>query len=524
MKIAVLFGSFNPLTNAHIDAMTTAVNFLKADKGLFVATNGKYLRKKGVKLNDAFYLTEDERKEIISKTCANYEKLEFWGFELGGINPKRYKTLCKIQAQYPDAELFEIQGADKVRSIPKFGDAEDYLKNIKFAVFERDNINLDKLIEDTPILYKYKSSFQLLPALCETGAVSSTEVRRRFYANEDYCDIIPPAATEALRRHTPSDFEISYTDRMKTIIQSGRFGVNNAQKIVYSENTALFNRWKNGNNEIELGDYNQFLDNTVLYDSGFSVADIGTVYPATVTGCCNADCVCLAQHLINNGYNPAILNLASARRAGGGYAEGLSAQEESLCRSSNLSLSLYQFTNHAKLKCARESGVPARKIGYPLDLNYGGIYTPNVTFFRNNKSELYTIKDNPFKCDVITVAALSFRDRANSYAQSTELIYRAADGGFTPDGEEIMLNKIRTIFRLGVQHGKDSIILGVFGCGAYRLPAKDVAKLFTRVINEPEFKNKFRLLVFAILENGNNPTGREGKFADFYNEFGTYMF
>lgn len=40
MKIAILFGSFNPFTNAHMAAMKTAVEALQADRGLFVATNG----------------------------------------------------------------------------------------------------------------------------------------------------------------------------------------------------------------------------------------------------------------------------------------------------------------------------------------------------------------------------------------------------------------------------------------------------------------------------------------------------
>ena len=59
MKIAVMFGSFNPFANAHMAAMKTAVETLQADKGLFVATNGKYLRRKTVKRNDPFYLTEN---------------------------------------------------------------------------------------------------------------------------------------------------------------------------------------------------------------------------------------------------------------------------------------------------------------------------------------------------------------------------------------------------------------------------------------------------------------------------------
>ena len=482
MKIAVMFGSFNPFTNAHLAAMKTAVETLQADKGLFVATNGQYLRRKTVKTGDPFYLTEDERKEIIEKTCAGEEKLSFWGFEMGGTNPARYKTLCKIQKQYPDAQLYEIQGADKVRSDSRVSSAEDYLANIRFAIFDRDDIDLEQTFAADSLLSRYQDSFILLPALPEAES-SSTAVRKRFYAGEDCSGMVPAAAADVLARHDPSEFAISYEERMKTIMASGRYGINQAQKEVYIQNTDLFRRWKDGQLP-QFGDYQSYLDSAKLYKTAYSVADLGITYPSTETGCINADCVDVAQQLIDAGYNPAILNLASAGRPGGGYDLGLGAQEESLCQSSNLSLSLYQFADPRRLKCARDSGVPHKQIGYPLDTNYGGIYTPGVTFFRNNKRKYFTIKDDPFRCDVITVAALSFNGR-NDFARAMELMYKAADGGFTPAGAEVMRNKIRTIFRMGVEHGKDALVLGAFGCGAYKLPCDAVAELFRQVMDEP---------------------------------------
>ena len=195
-----------------------------------------------------------------------------------------------------------------------------------------------------------------------------------------------------------------------------------------------------------------------VYCHSYDVSNLGQIYPETQTGCINANCVDLAEQLISCGYRPAILNLASAKKPGGGYRDGLGAQEESLCRSSNLSLSLYQYGD-PKYIYIRESGVPSKSIGYPLDRNFGGIYTPNATFFRNNKSKFFTIRDTAFKCDIITVAALSFNGRAD-FSGVDELIYRSSDGGFTPGGEEIMLNKIRTIFRMGVWalHFRNSLI------------------------------------------------------------------
>ena len=517
MKICVLFGSFNPLTKAHVSALKTAVEAIGADKGLFVATNGQYLKRKTVKIDDPFYLSEDERKAIIESVCISEPKLEFACFELGGINPSRFKTLCKIQKQYPDAEIYEIQGADKVHTLLKSSHGEEYVGKFRFVVFERYGIALDAMFAENPLLGKLRDSFVILPPLEE---ISSTEVRNRFYAGKDFSDLVPEAVVEAMGKYNPSDFSISFEEHMKVKMASGRFGRQNARKEIYQLNTELFHAWQKGTADIDLGDHKAFLDGAKLYRKPFDVSNLGTVYESTVTGCINADCMDVAEKLIAQGYNPAILNLASAKRPCGGWDAGMGAQEESLCFSSTLSQSLYQFGD-PKYKNVRDSGVPVREIGYPHDINYGGIYSPGVTFFRNNISKYYTLRDKSFKCDVITVAALCFNGKSH-YAGVNELSYQAEDGGFTPEGREIMLNKIRTIFRMGVEHGNDVIIAGGFGCGAYALLPSAVAPLFRVVLEEPEFKNKFKLVVFAILERPRRPQGLDGHFAPFYEKFGTF--
>lgn len=517
MKITVLFGSFNPLTNAHVSAMKRALEAVGADLGLFVATNGKYLKRKTVKIGDPFYLSEDERRSVIEDVCASEPNLEFWGYELGGINPSRFKTLCKIQKQYPDAEIYEIQGADKVHTLLKSSHADEYVGSFRFVVFERYGIDLDATFSDNPVLGKLRDSFVVLPPLDE---ISSSEVRRRFYAGEDFSALVPEATLNVMNGYKPSDFAISFAERMRVTMASGRFGRQTARKEVYRLNTELFHEWQRGEADLDLGDHKAFLDGTKLYKQPFDVTDVGHTYDVTETGVINMDCMDLAELLIAKGYNPAILNLASAKRPCGGWDVGMGAQEESLCFSSTLSQSLYQFGD-PKYKNVRDSGVPLREIGYPHDINYGGIYSPDVTFFRNNISKYYTLRDNPFRCDVITVAGLSFNGRSD-YSYADEMSYRADDGGFTQEGEEIMLNKMRTILRMGVEHGKDSLVLGALSCGAYKCLPSEVARLFRTAIEDPEFKNKFRLIVFAILERPRTPEGLDGKFAPFYREFGSY--
>ena len=72
-----------------------------------------------------------------------------------------------------------------------------------------------------------------------------------------------------------------------------------------------------------------------------------------------------------------------------------------------------------------------------------------------------------------------------------------------PELKEPIKNKIRTIFRIGLLHGHDSLVLGALGCGAFRNPPSHIAKLFHEVMEEPEFKNKYRILLFAILDDHN---------------------
>ena len=102
----------------------------------------------------------------------------------------------------------------------------------------------------------------------------------------------------------------------------------------------------------------------------------------------------------------------------------------------------------------------------------------------------------------------------------------APDGGFTPQGDAIQLNKIRTIYRLALKNGHDSIVLGAFGCGVNKLPCDAVADQFRRVLEELEFKRKFKEIVFAILEgrgSARRPVEEQGKFAPFYAMFGRWQ-
>lgn len=145
-------------------------------------------------------------------------------------------------------------------------------------------------------------------------------------------------------------------------LNGGRFGKNRVYQAVYKNNCEVFARWafpQTNGTERNLGDRTAFLNGTRVYAKDFSVADLPSPGYETKLGCVNRDCIDLAAEMVKNGYKPAILNLASRFCAGGGYADGTKAQEESLCRASTLSQSLYQYFDPRR-KFVRDAGVPPK--------------------------------------------------------------------------------------------------------------------------------------------------------------------
>ncbi len=88
---------------------------------------------------------------------------------------------------------------------------------------------------------------------------------------------------------------------------------------------------------------------------------------------------------------------------------------------------------------------------------------------------------------------------------------------------ERIKEKIRTILRIALAYGHDSLIPGAFGCGAFRNPPKHMAELFREVFNEEEFINSFSRVVFAIIDDHNarrshNPRGNFEPFREVFEE------
>lgn len=193
----------------------------------------------------------------------------------------------------------------------------------------------------------------------------------------------------------------------------------------------------------------------------------------------------------------AALNFASATNPGGGVLNGSSAQEECLCRVSTL------------YKCLTYKNVwfPFYKAHRQQQNNLHNndiIYTPDVVVFKNDNCELLP-KDEWKKIDVITCAAPNLREKNNEHCNPGEaknLVKVSNDELYN-----IHLSRAKRILQVAAENRVENIVLGAFGCGAFKNDPKVVAKAWHDAVYA--FDTAFKNIEFAVYCNKYNSQNYE---------------
>ena len=178
----------------------------------------------------------------------------------------------------------------------------------------------------------------------------------------------------------------------------------------------------------------------------------------------------------------AVLNFANPVTPGGGAQNGAVAQEECLCRSSNLYACLTSSTFSDYYHYNREM----HNHFYSDRL----IYTEGVTVFKDDALVPVLMHEQEwFRVDVITCAAPYLAKRRYTNKAALKALFKG---------------RIQNIFEVAVDHDIDVLILGAFGCGAFKNPPEIVAKAFKEVIDENQYGAQFKKIVFAIKSTVNS--------------------
>ena len=194
-----------------------------------------------------------------------------------------------------------------------------------------------------------------------------------------------------------------------------------------------------------------------------------------------------------------VLNLANPVNPGGGVRHGAKAQEEDLCRKSSLLLSLESRNASSYYKYNRS-----------LHTYMGSdavIIHPQVEIIKDENGEL--LEDTAVAA-VMTCAA--------------PMINYGLEGMTQQQYEAMVYKRIAGMLKVAAYLGYRYLVLGAFGCGAFRNDARIVSDLFYRALKEFDYdgmkeNDMFRRIDFAVMDHSRSQYNfREfsRNFADFY--------
>lgn len=163
-------GSFNPVTNAHLNLANLIAEKYNLDKVVFVPMGDKY-KKQGL-------ISEKDRYEMLKLATNSKEKLEVSDVELNlPYALTMLQAFKRIEEKYSDVKPYFIIGADNLNKLINLPDFEILARNYEYIVIKRNDIRIKDKISENSILKRFKDHFNILEEN-PYEQISSSKVRK----------------------------------------------------------------------------------------------------------------------------------------------------------------------------------------------------------------------------------------------------------------------------------------------------------------------------------------------------------
>lgn len=171
--IAVFGGSFNPPLNSHFSLGQQIVNeYENVDKVVYVPVSTSY-EKPGL-------ISNEHRYNMLKLVCDKNPEFEVSNIEL--IQDRQLYTLETLELlaqKYPGKTICFTIGTDNLRELKTWTLVEELVKKFKILVLERDEDNMDEIIEADEFLKQNKDCFIKLKENIRSN-ISSTFAREKL--------------------------------------------------------------------------------------------------------------------------------------------------------------------------------------------------------------------------------------------------------------------------------------------------------------------------------------------------------
>ncbi len=174
-KYGFFGGSFNPITNAHIQIALNILKRYNLDKIIFVPVGNNYQK--------AELIDEKHRYNMIKIAIQDYKTLQVSDIELNSKKDYKAIDIFKIIKQkYVNTDIFYIIGADNLYKMPSWKEFEK-LVTYNYIIIERGEFDCNKLINSNEILKENKNNFNIIEN-SNYYLDSSTDVRKKIIRSD----------------------------------------------------------------------------------------------------------------------------------------------------------------------------------------------------------------------------------------------------------------------------------------------------------------------------------------------------
>lgn len=191
-KVALYFGSFNPIHVGHLALANYLCEYGEMDELWFVVSPRNPFKQQADLMGDDF------RLQLVQLAIKDYSKFQASDVEFSMPRPSyTYHTLLKLRELYPNYEFYLLMGADNYPNLKSWYHGEDILAEYPIIVYPRPGYPLPE--EDLP------SNVHLVNA--PQFEVSSTFIRESLATGKDVRFFLHPDVWSVMVKNNNSSLE-----------------------------------------------------------------------------------------------------------------------------------------------------------------------------------------------------------------------------------------------------------------------------------------------------------------------------
>ena len=184
MKIALYFGSFNPIHVGHLIIANHILNSTEIKKIWFVVSPQNPFK------SESGLLDEYSRLHLVRLATEDDNRLKASDIEFHLPKPSfTINTLAYLEEKNPKQEFIIIMGSDSFQNIHKWKNYETIIKNYPIYIYKRPGFEIENTI---------KAKIQIVEA--PLLQISATEIRRLIKEGKSVRYMLPDKVLEEIKR------------------------------------------------------------------------------------------------------------------------------------------------------------------------------------------------------------------------------------------------------------------------------------------------------------------------------------